>query len=474
MKEWFKSIIIVLKYSVLPAILKIVQAIISALSIPFQLFCIQKLIDVLQNYISGQASFEYILMWSMLLMLTHLFSANIHFLNTFLDISIKKNLNDKLPDAIIERFSKIEYSCYEDSKSMDILEKVGEKIQEKILQVFNDTISFFSNIISIIGVMLVISQISWLFSIIFVIILFAIMLINYKSMYIMNNMFFNQSPKERELNYYCRLLSDKKSLFELKIFSCISYIKNKWYHINKDLFKERIQINRKSQKYFLLSSLLNLFWIAVVIIYTIYKLKYNEIMLGLCISVLGSAITLLSLVENTSYAFSNLTLNSMYIKYYIKFNKLPLIKFNQQSNLSQTNKYTFEFVNVSFKYPNTDNYVLKDLNLKFNTDEKISLVGENGAGKSTIIKLLCKLYSPDEGCILINGVNINDISYSSLHNIFSVVFQNFVRYNFTIRENIVLESIDKINEDNLIKGVMRKISLENRLIDNLDTSLGKI
>lgn len=474
MKEWFKSIIIVIKYSTFPVILKVVQAIVTALMVPFQLFCIQKLVEVLQTYIVNQVNFQLVLIWAIMLVLTHLFSSNIHFLNTIFDISIKKNLNDRLPNEIIQRFSQIDYSCFENSQSIDILEKIGNKIQEKILQVFNDTIAFFSIIISIIGVMVVISQISWLFSIIFVVILYIIMLIDYKSMYIMNNMFFNQTPKEREMNYYCNLLSDKKSLFEMKVFLCMDYIKNKWYHKNQELFKERIKINRKSQKYFFFSSLMNLIWIAIVIIYTICKLKYNEISLGLCISVLGSALTLLSLVENTSYVFSNLTLNSMYIKYYIKFNQLPLIHTKQESNLKEANTYTFEFINVSFKYPNTEKYVLKELNLKFNTNEKIALVGENGAGKSTIIKLICKLYQPNEGNIYINGVNINDISYHSLHKIFSVVFQNFVRYNFTIRENIALEKMNEMNFDDLMKKIMKEINLEDRLIDNLDISLGKV
>lgn len=474
MKEWFKSIIIVIKYSTFPVILKVVQAIVTALTVPFQLFCIQKLVEVLQTYIVNQVNFQLVLIWATMLILTHLFSSNIHFLNTIFDISIKKNLNDRLPNEIIQRFSQIDYSCFEDSQSIDILEKIGDKIQEKILQVFNDTIAFFSTIISIIGVMVVISQISWLFSIIFVVTLCIIMFIDYKSMNIMNNMFFNQTPKEREMNYYCKLLFDKKSLFEMKVFLCMDYIKNKWYRKNQELFKERIKINRKSQRYFFFSSLMNLIWIAIVIIYTIYKLKYNEISLGLCISVLGSALTLLSLVENTSYVFSNLTLNSMYIKYYIKFNQLPLIHTKQESNLTEANTYTFEFINVSFKYPNTEKYVLKELNLKFNTNEKIALVGENGAGKSTIIKLICKLYQPNEGNIYINGVNINDISYHSLHKIFSVVFQNFVRYNFTIRENIALEKTNEMNFDDLMKTIMKEINLEDWLIDNLDISLGKV
>ena len=300
------------------------------------------------------------------------------------------------------------------------------------------------------------------------------MLIDYKSMYIMNNMFFNQTTAEREMNYYNKLLSQKKSLFEIKIFCCVDYIKEKWIKKSKELFTERLNVNKKSQKLFLISSILNLTWIATVIIYIVLKLKFGEIELGLCISILGSAVSLLSLVENSSYVFSNLSLNSFYINYYNIFKNLSVIHFNDKFDFNETEQYEIEFVNVSFKYPNTENYILKNLNLKFRTNEKIALVGRNGEGKSTIIKLLCKLYEPNDGEILINNMNIKNISYSTLHKIFSIVFQNFIKYQFSIRENMILENTEEIYNDELIKTNLKKIGLDNEIIDDIDRSVGKI
>ena len=100
------------------------------------------------------------------------------------------------------------------------------------------------------------------------------------------------------------------------------------------------------------------------------------------------------------------------------------------------NEYYVEFRDVSFKYPNTDTYVLKHVNLKFKVGEKLAVVGMNGSGKTTFIKLMCRLYDPTEGEILLNGVNIKKYDYNEYMSIFSVVFQDFRLFSFSLGQNV--------------------------------------
>lgn len=100
------------------------------------------------------------------------------------------------------------------------------------------------------------------------------------------------------------------------------------------------------------------------------------------------------------------------------------------------NDYYVEFRNVSFRYPNTDTYVLRHVNLKFKVGEKLAVVGMNGSGKTTFIKLMCRLYEPTEGEILLNGVNIKKYDYDEYMSIFSVVFQDFRLFSFSLGQNI--------------------------------------
>lgn len=100
------------------------------------------------------------------------------------------------------------------------------------------------------------------------------------------------------------------------------------------------------------------------------------------------------------------------------------------------NEYDIEFRDVSFQYPNTDSYALRHVNLKFRIGEKLAVVGMNGSGKTTFIKLMCRLYDPTEGEILLNGVNIKKYSYDEYMSIFSVVFQDFRLFSFSLGQNV--------------------------------------
>ncbi len=100
------------------------------------------------------------------------------------------------------------------------------------------------------------------------------------------------------------------------------------------------------------------------------------------------------------------------------------------------NEYFVEFRDVSFRYPNTDHYALRHVNFRFKVGEKLAIVGMNGSGKTTFIKLLCRLYDPTEGEILLNGVDIRKYDYDEYLSIFSVVFQDFRLFSFRLGQNV--------------------------------------
>ena len=137
------------------------------------------------------------------------------------------------------------------------------------------------------------------------------------------------------------------------------------------------------------------------------------------------------------------------------------------------NEYYVEFRNVSFRYPNTDTYVLRHVNLKFKVGEKLAVVGMNGSGKTTFIKLMCRLYEPTEGEILLNGVNIKKYDYDEYMSIFSVVFQDFRLFSFSLGQNISASASydrEKVIECLKKAGFAKRL---NSLPNDLDTFLYK-
>ena len=136
-------------------------------------------------------------------------------------------------------------------------------------------------------------------------------------------------------------------------------------------------------------------------------------------------------------------------------------------------EFYVEFRDVSFKYPNTDTYVLKHVNLKFKIGEKLAVVGMNGSGKTTFIKLMCRLYDPTEGEILLNGVNIQKYDYDEYMSIFSVVFQDFRLFSFSLGQNV---SASAVYDGEKVRKCLKKAGFDERLEslpNGLDTFLYK-
>ncbi|MCX6732833.1 MAG: ABC transporter ATP-binding protein [Candidatus Roizmanbacteria bacterium] len=138
---------------------------------------------------------------------------------------------------------------------------------------------------------------------------------------------------------------------------------------------------------------------------------------------------------------------------------------------------TIEFKNVSFKYPNTKRYILKNFNLLIHTGEKIAFVGENGAGKTTLIKLLLRFYDVTEGELLVNGVNIKHINLEKWYAIIGVLFQEFIKYQFTFKENVYFGNKKEANNLELLKDAIKKSGADEFVRDlplKYDQTVGKM
>lgn len=137
------------------------------------------------------------------------------------------------------------------------------------------------------------------------------------------------------------------------------------------------------------------------------------------------------------------------------------------------NEYEFEFKHVWFKYPNSEEYVLKDVNLKWRIGEKMALVGRNGSGKSTLIKLLCRLYDATKGEITLNGIDIRKYSYEDYMQLFSVVFQDSKLFSFSMAENV---AADTEYDSGLVESCVRKAGLSdllNKMPDGINSCIYK-
>lgn len=173
---------------------------------------------------------------------------------------------------------------------------------------------------------------------------------------------------------------------------------------------------------------------------------------------------------------ANIKAQNMYLDDMREFLEIKSEDKEKTRDIPIDSSYEIEFKNVSFKYPKTDKYIYKNLSLKIKKGQRLAIVGINGAGKTTFVKLLCRLYEPTSGEILINGVNIQSFSKKEYYKILSVVFQDIKTFAFTVAENVSLENLEDVDREKVLHciekaGVGDKI---NSLEKGIDTSLLKI
>lgn len=176
---------------------------------------------------------------------------------------------------------------------------------------------------------------------------------------------------------------------------------------------------------------------------------------------------MMSIIQSAQHFF----MVSAYLYNYVDFMNIKTDSAFGNEPIEKNGDHVIEFKDVWFKYPRTDKYILQGVNIKINRGEKLSVVGLNGAGKTTFIKLLCRLYKVDRGEILIDGKNINTYDFDEYSKLFSVVFQDFKLFSFSIKENIAIsESPDEAKVNKLCKKVGLKNKI-NSLPGGIDTVL---
>ena len=166
----------------------------------------------------------------------------------------------------------------------------------------------------------------------------------------------------------------------------------------------------------------------------------------------------------------DLSSNNRFIKDFLEYTNLPN-KMRSGTKTVPNLKYSdciVEFVNVSFKYPNSEKYVLKNINISLPMDRITNIVGVNGSGKTTFIKLLCRLYDPTDGVIKLNGVDIREFDYDSYMRFFSIVFQDFKLFSFTLGQNVALSNS---YDDSIVEKSLAEAGFESRL-ESLKDGLG--
>lgn len=461
-----------LKYATLSTIGKIIQLTISAFIPSATILGMEFLLAEVTKYINAQG--HQIFMAIAMLISVYIFSFINESLTQLIDIYMEKQLNTNFTHIILSKYETIQYQYYENKESQNIISRVGNNPHLILRDYFLKYFGLISQIVSAGSLFIVFMRVSLMLSVVFVIFIIIMAIENVKSTNSLNELYYEQTHLERKQNYLSELLSTKDSLAELSVFNALNYIKKTWNALNRSILKERIVKTIKAQRFRLISYLAFIGWTTILMVILFNRLESHAIEASLFITSVVSSSSAFFISQSISKEMAELSKKKFDMELFNEFLAIPIENDIGTDNLENLRMpIQVEFVNVSFVYPNTDKVILENLSFSFKSNENIAIVGENGAGKSTIIKLLCGLYRPTTGAIYINGHNLNSLNRKTIKKVFSVVFQDYAHYYLTVRENVGFGSIDHMYDEKRYQKAIH-LGLADQYEHDADTMLGKI
>lgn len=287
-----------------------------------------------------------------------------------------------------------------------------------------------------------------------------------------------QTPERRELDYVRYIGASDETAKEVKLFNLSGFLVDRFRNLSQKFYQDNKKLSVKRSLWGTGFSLFGTLAYYSAYVFIISKAIYGKISIGDLTFLAGSFRQLRSLLDGILTRFTAVSQGAIYLKDFFDFFEIQPKIIPSSTALSFPNpiKEGFVFENVGFKYLNSDHWASKNLNFQLRAGEKLALVGENGAGKTTLVKLLARLYDPAEGRILLDGHDLRDYDLAELRKNVGVIFQDYIRYQMTVAQNIAVGNIDEKENRNLIEESAKK-SLADRLVQRLankyDQALGK-
>jgi ATP-binding cassette subfamily B protein len=289
---------------------------------------------------------------------------------------------------------------------------------------------------------------------------------------------FRQTPAKRQMDYLRQVAGSREGAKEVKLFGLNKFFTNRFQVLADQIYLEDVTLSRSKLIVGGLLGIIGTLGYYGAYVYVIWRTlhgAYNIGQFGFLTAAIQQASSNLQQVFSTASGIAD---QALFLTDLIAFFEMKPTVVSKPDGLPAPTKIQrgFEFRNVSFTYPGTNRTVLKNFNLTLSPGERIALIGENGQGKTTVVKLITRLYDPTEGQILLDGIDLREYDLEDLHRHIGVIFQDFMRFEMTARENIAVGRVDQPYQDSDIELAAHK-SLADTVVTKLaggyDQMLGR-
>ena len=456
-------------YSVIFAIKYIADALIPVLSI----FITANFINSAMAVYNKQADLPSVYIPVALLTAVMIYNATINTVMNFIDCKRNIYFRKKLTPEILEKQAKLEYRHIENPDTADLIERVCPKFSENIWDMYSQILNAVNVVIHISGILVTLFTQVWWIAVCMFISFIPVLYISIKSGKRSYNADRELSKTERHMNYLSGIMKKRETAEERSIYGYTGNLNNRYIEKFDYARKVRLKVEAGNFVKSKMSGLVTSVYTIIIMFAMLIPVSKGNIDLGMFIGLMN-AVFGLTMTNKFSWGIywviENIVRKREYFKDLTKFTYLE--EHGGAVDLPDKN-ITFkiiEFKNVSFKYPGTDKLILDNISFTIENGRHYSLVGVNGAGKTTIIKLLTGLYTNYGGEILIDGRSMREFTKSEIKGLSSVVYQDFAKYYISLYDNIAIAGDDIENAIELVglSGAVEKLK------DGVDTNLGKI
>jgi ATP-binding cassette subfamily B protein len=362
-------------------------------------------------------------------------------------------LSNHINSRIIEKAISLDLQFFENPLFYDTLQNARRQADSSALAIVNAILQILQQAITLISLVILLVRFSpW---IAVIVIVAAIPSFLSQSQYAERafRTVTHRAPENRLLNYLESLLTGSDTVKEIKLFGLGKPLLKRYQTLFNKFYLEDMAIAKRRTFAGLGWGLLSNVAYYGSYVWIIQQAVVSLITLGDMTMFLGLFRQSQSSIRSLLDSFNRLYESNLYLDNLMTYLELePQLVAPENGIIAPAPIIQgIEFRNVSFCYPGSDVFVLRNINLTIQPGERIALVGLNGAGKTTLIKLLTRLYDPTEGQILLDGVDLREYDLPSLHQRFGVIFQDYVRYQFTVRENIGFGQVDALEDLERIK-----------------------
>ena len=289
---------------------------------------------------------------------------------------------------------------------------------------------------------------------------------------------FRQTPAKRQMEYLRQVAGSREGAKEVKLFGLHRFFTDRFKTLANQIYREDVALARKKLFIGGLLGVIGTLGYYGAYVYVIWRTLGGHYDIGQFYFLTTAIQQASSNLQQVFSTASGIADQALFLTDLLAFFEMkPIVNANPNGYpIPERIQQGFEFRNVSFAYPGTSRAVLKNFNMKLRPGERIALIGENGQGKTTIVKLITRLYDPTEGQILLDGIDLREYSLEDLHRHIGVIFQDFVRFEMTARENIGIGRIERASNQADLESAAHK-SLADTVIHKLaggyDQMLGR-